>query len=196
MPCRPQLSCLPERLDCLPASISLLNASELHAFEDEFPSATPSSLSLNTDETRPAGGERHELASCGIVCHPSLFLSREAGQYQATLHRRFVATLAAVCLISARTGPQRLCWSSSLRLRQHDNRQFHLRSLAAPNSGVIAKAAIVVGRLGVQRLEPTQTRDPTSGNARSFSPWRCRAQRAGIPASWQPRLLEMKWERI
>ena len=179
MRCRPQLSCLPKWVDCSPASISLLNGSELPTSAGEFPPATPSSLSLDADETRPAGAERHEAASCGTACHPSLFLSRGAVQYQATLHQRTVATLAAVCLIVASTGCQHFCWPSSLRLRRHANRQYHLSTLTLPNSGVIKKAAIVAGRLGVQHQGANRTRDPTLGNARPLSPTRRKASGQG-----------------
>ena len=179
MRCRPQPSCLPKWLDCSPASISLLNGSELPTSAGEFPPAKPSSLSLDTDETRPAGAGRHEAASCGTAGHPSLLLSREAGQYQATLHRRTVLTLAAVCLIVASTGHHRLCWSSSLRLRRHANRQYHLSTLPLPNPSVIKKATIVAGRLGVRHQGANRTRDPTLGNARSLSSTRRKASGQG-----------------
>lgn len=194
--CRPQLSCLPIRPDYLPDSISLLNASELHTSEDEFPPATPSSLSLNTHETHPDGAEPHELASCGIACHPSLLLSWEAGQYQATLHKRTLATLAAVCLIVASTGCQHLCWSGLLRLRWHANRQYHLSSLASPNSGVISKAAIVAGRPGVPHQGANRTRDPTLSNARPLSPTRRKASGQGFGLFWQPTIPEATWGSI
>ena len=170
MQSRPLLGCLPKRPDNFPTSVSPANAPELHTLRDEPRPPTPSSLSLNADEPTPAGGERYPASSRVNAHHPPPCLSLEAGEKQATAHRRIVAIRAAACLIGFHTGHQTSYWSRPHPPHRPANHHYHLSCLASPNAGVIAKANIVVRRLGVQRLEPTQSRDPTPGNACSFSP--------------------------
>ena len=170
MCCRQRLNCRTKRLGQVPTSISLLNVPELHIFRNEFLPGTLGPLCLNADEPRPAGAGKPPAAPYGRAYLPSPILPSEMGEHQATPLRKIVATRTAVCLSPSPTGRQHSCCISLSRLRQPANQHCRPSSLAALNAGVIAKADIAVRRLDVQRLEPTQTRDPTPGNDRSLSP--------------------------
>ena len=146
MRCSPQLSCLPIRLDCLPDSIALLYASELHTSEGEFPPATPSSLSLDTDEARPDGAERHEAASCGT---PMSILRSSFPGKQANIRPLFTGELCSLSPLSVSLSPVRdtntfagpvPSGSAGMPIGSATSPASLL-----PNPGVINKAAIVAG---------------------------------------------------
>ena len=172
-----------KRLDNFSAAISLLKSSEFHILRNEFPPGTPRPLRPNSDEPRPAGAGQPPASPYGRAYLPPPCLPSEIDEHQTTPLREIVATPTVVCLITARTGHQHSCRSGSSRRRRPANQHCRLSWPAALNAGVTAKAAIVVRRLGVQRPEPTRSRDPTPGNARLFSLWRCRAKQAAVPAA-------------